>query len=272
MLRTIIVLIALITCIPESGAQDDFASALLKLEKKAYACKSDTEKAGYYLQKMDLYLQHLSYTGQALGETRRIPFGLLKDRETQNRFLWNAALLSQMNKETDFALFYYNRYKENTGDSSGTSALLEILIHAERDTVAVSAMLRKLTARDTGFSCLSCLNKTASFELKHRGWYVFSSMLVPGLGTALEGYPLKGMNSLLINAAIIYGVVALVQSKDYIAAALIGAGLGLKFYSGNIKLTKRLFYEKEMRKKSLLATQCRQAMEKLLKKYPLQFR
>jgi len=48
-----------------------------------------------------------------------------------------------------------------------------------------------------------------------------------------------------------------------------GTGVGLKFYTGNILLTEKQFYEKEKKEKTRRDTDCRNCLTKLIKKYPL---
>ncbi len=272
MRRSTIVFIILTACISELRSQDFFASDLLALERKIYVCKTDSEKTPFLIQKLNLYISRSDYSMNALKEARRINYELISMPQQRDRFLWNAALLCQLNQQSDYAIYYYNRYKEKTGDSSITTTLLEILIQSSHDTSLVSLLTERLSSKDSSFHCLKCLNTMGSYEKRNRAAYILSSVVVPGLGTALEGYPLKGLNSLLISAAITYGVVALVQSQDYPAAILIGAGLGVKFYIGNIRLTNKLFTDRESRQKGMLAENCKHSMNELLKKYPLQFK
>jgi hypothetical protein len=64
-------------------------------------------------------------------------------------------------------------------------------------------------------------------------------------------------------------VVAMINAGVYINAALWGTGLGLKFYTGNIRLTEKVFREKELKQKNKLATLCELKLEKVLEKYPV---
>jgi TM2 domain-containing membrane protein YozV len=270
--RIIIILIALTAFIPECFSQQTDALLLLSLEQKAFACPLDSTRTDFFEQKLDLYLKAGEYSPAALAEAKRIDYLLLKDKAARNRFLWNAALLAQMNNDYNYARIYYDRYQAISFDSSGEAGLLDILIKSNTDTLAVTASILALAKKDRRFECLSCMNKTLGYKRRNKGLFILSSVLVPGLGSMENGYFRQGITSLAINGVIGYVIYTLIRSNDYVNAAMLGLSLGLKFYSGNIRLTDKLFEEKQVRKKSLLAKDCKQALEQLLKKYPLNFR
>jgi hypothetical protein len=147
-----------------------------------------------------------------------------------------------------------------------------VLINNGVDTVELNRNLAQISGRDTGLACLSCLNEVLRYERKHKKRYLISSVFVPGLGTALNGDAFKGMNSFLINGALAYGVYALCMSNDYIDALLVASSFGLKFYLGNLKLTNKVFSEKEAKIRSRMSESCSEKVEKILSKYPLGFR
>jgi TM2 domain-containing membrane protein YozV len=268
----ITILIALTICIPRLSAQDAIDKKLLALEQQQYACKTDSGKAVLLLSKLDIYIAASIYSSAALREAKRIDYALLQSTESKKRFLWNAALLAHMNLDVDYSRFYYTHYQESFPDSAIPARLLKILIENRNDTAAVSAMVNDLAKKDSITTCLTCLNKVFGYERKHRALYMLSSAFVPGLGSILNGNPVKGMSSLLINGTIGYGIYALVASNEYLNAILLGASVGLQFYTGNIKLTGRLFDTTESRKKNMLANNCEHELEKVFLKYPLSFR
>jgi hypothetical protein len=272
MRQIIIILLVLITCIPELGAQEQFDSALLGLEQQIFVARQDTEQVVLRLQKLDLYLSASIYSAGALREAKHINYKLIRSKAQQSRFLWNAALLAHMNEDIDYSLFYYAHYQLVSPDSTIPAKLLKIMINNSSDTLALSQSVKSLASTDTSFACLSCLSKVQSYQRKHKAWFVLSSVLVPGLGTALNGEPLKGMNSLLLNAATFYCIYALVENNLYINAFLFGGMLIQKFYLGNIRLTATRFEDKAARKKSMLAKNCEHALDKILSAYPVSYR
>ena len=270
--RTITISIAIICFITRADAQHSDAAKLLNLEQQAFACSSDSSKNWLYIKKLDVYLQASDYKNAALNEVKRIDYTLIKDEAEKERFLWNASLLAQLNEDVHFAEVYFSRYQTCSRDSGAGATLLGMIILSNTDTAALTRAINYSALTDPAFSCLTCLNKTLSYKRKNRGVFILSSALIPGMGSMLNGNYLQGTNSLLINGAIGYLIFTLVQSNDYVNAVLLGFSLGLKFYNGNIRLTKSLFDKKEARKKSLRADKCRQALKQLMEKYPLSFR
>jgi TM2 domain-containing membrane protein YozV len=129
-----------------------------------------------------------------------------------------------------------------------------------------------LSGFDARFNSLQCLKDASAYSRKNENLYVIASAIVPGSGSMLNGYIGKGINSLLLNAASATGIALLVKHQLYINAVIWGGMVGLKFYVGNILLTKSLFERKEQLIKNQLANNCELIVKELLEDYPLNFR
>lgn len=62
-----------------------------------------------------------------------------------------------------------------------------------------------------------------------------ASALIPGLGQALAGQPVDGVNALLINAAWITGGIVLALQGFYPEAVLVGLSGGTRYYTSNLQ-------------------------------------
>jgi hypothetical protein len=156
-----------------------------------------------------------------------------------------------------------------TKDTGTLYKLLTVLIHKYHDTVRVNHNIRALVQSDSIFLNLDCFARVAVYERRHLNLYKLSSAIIPGSGIIMNGNAGKGILAMTLTAASVYGVVAMINAGVYINAALWGTGLGLKFYTGNIRLTEKVFREKELKQKNKLATLCELKLEKVLEKYPV---
>ncbi len=272
MLKNIIILISALLCTEKVFSQNEFSQHLLMLEEKAFLCTSDTLRNDFYLQKFDLYVQHNKPTNEAMLEARRIDYHLFRDTASMIRFLWNASVTSQLTNSVNPAAHYYSSYQEINPDSSVEAYLLGSLIYMDFDSAVARSFVNRLVIKDKSFACVSCLQEVANYSRKHKGLYLISSALVPGLGSALNGNVLKGTTSLLINSLAVYAVYVLIQSNLYFNAFFWGGAFLTKFYIGNIKLTGSLFDQKEERKKNKLATNCELMLSGVLKQHPIFYR
>jgi hypothetical protein len=272
MRQTIIILIVLLNYTHNLFAQSQPDVELLQLEQEVYMAKTDSERAPLLLKKVDLYIKDKDFSKDALKEARRIDYTLLPNEELKTHFLWNAALLANLNGDLDYAGFYIDRYHTLYNDTSMQYALVAILINNGQDSALLTKSVKNLAVRDANVTCLTCLNEVAYYEKKGRNGYLISSVIVPGLGIILEGYPLKGTASLLVNAASALAVYELIRSNLYINAVCWGLTLASKFYIGNIRLTDKLFTDKELKQKNALANTCKSRISVLLKTYPILFK
>lgn len=267
MLRIFIISILFNGCILK--AQDYFNDSLLYYEYEYFKNPSDSGKQKILLKKFDFYIRNNVTDNRCFNELKRIEISNLTDKKEKENFLWNTAIVSYLNNETDYAKFYLGEYEAMQTDTTAPSHLLYILIHKYSDTVEIQRRIRSLSKTDRLFSNLQCVCDLAVYSKKHLNFYLVSSALIPGSGTIMNGYILKGLLSFALTAASVYAIVRLVEYGLYINAVLWGTGVGLKFYTGNIKLTEKMFYKKESHKKNKLATDCELKLRSVLEKYPL---
>jgi hypothetical protein len=245
------------------------SDSLLSYEYAVYKSAHDSVKQELILKKLALYFRRNITDENVFEELKRINPDLLKNSETKSSFLWNAAVVSYINGQTNHAMHYIQDYKAATKDSSLIFNLLSVLIHKYSDTGEVKRCLTFLSRKDPMFHDLNCFADVAAYERKHLNFYLVSSALIPGSGTIMNGYILKGLVSLALTSASVYGIVKLVEYGLYINAVLWGSGVGLKFYTGNIKLTEKSFYGAEKKKKNKLTSDCELKLKHILNKYPV---
>jgi len=268
--RIITILIFLIACTEGSYSQPSFDNELLSLEKEIFRSKNDSDRVGFHLKKLDLYIEHNDFSELAFQEVRRIDYRLFRDSIDQKRFLWNASLISQLNGAPSTGRNYHAVYQQYHSDSSIAAILLGIMLNSQSDTAYTNKWINHLVQVDARFEALSCMNEVIEFEIPNKNLYVVASAILPGLGSALNGNVFQGVNSLAINGATGYGLYLLAKNNLYLNALLWGAGLGLKFYAGNIKLTDRLVELKQATIKDSMADSCNDIYKDILADYPIQ--
>lgn len=266
-MRRIIIIVSLFLRVFTGYGQDPPADSLLHYEYAYFNSTNDTLRQQFLLHKLDLHLRSGNMGPDAFHEVTRIRVDATGP--CKYPFLWNAALLAYLNHEEDRASFYLAQYRTGTGDTTLPCLLLSVLISKYTDTIAFSRDLIALGRHDTAFRQLDCFLRSATYQRRHLKGYLLASALVPGLGTALNGFPVKGFISLALTAGSVYGIVTLVQYGLYVNAVLWGAGVGLKFYGGNLRLTEKSFNEREEQQKSRLYTGCESALKNLLINYPI---
>lgn len=249
--------------------QEKLNDSLLIYEYAYFKCANEADRQEILIKKVDLYLKQDITDKRVLFDIERVKIELVSDTVKKKSFLWNAALVFYLNGETEPSVSYLNRYEELSADTSTECYLLSILTNKYRDSGLVKQRIEKLTRRDKIFERLNCFSHVINYERKCLNFYLLSSVLVPGSGTIMNGEVLKGIVSLALAAGSVYGIVSLIEYGLYINAALWGTGVGLKFYTGNIKLTEAAFYRAEGRKKNKLAESCELNLEQILKKYPI---
>ena len=272
MQRVTTILIALLSYTNSFYSQSQFEIELLKLEQNVFVAKTDSERAPFILNKVDLYIKYNDVSENSLKEVKRIDYQLLLDEESKKRFLWNAAILANLSNDMYYAGFYLDNYYKLSHDTSIQYLLLKILINNGEDSSTLIEDTKTLAQKKHEFACLTCLNNVAYYNKKNKYAYLTASILMPGLGSMLEGYPLKGAASLLVNTASVFAIYELVHHNLYINAVIWGFTLTSKFYLGNIKLTDKLFTSKEGKQKNALAFKCKGSIGNLLKEYPLLFK
>jgi hypothetical protein len=268
----IILILSLCTDKVHAGPKEELEQQLLVLEHQIFLSKSEGEKVEFCFQKMQLYIAANNYSSSALAEGKRVDYTALRDSSSQKKYLWNAALLAYLNHDFNFSVHYYSAYQKLFNDSSIEGVLLGVLINSSMDSVSLNAPVAYLSHLDPQFNALLCLKEASAYSRRNEGLFVAASAIIPGSGSMLNGNVAKGTTSLLLNAASVTGITLLAQNGLYANAVIWGMMVGLKFYTGNILLTKSLFEQKEMRIKNKLAENCELIVKDILKDYPLYFK
>ncbi|MBA3663688.1 MAG: hypothetical protein H0W61_05715 [Bacteroidetes bacterium] len=253
-------------------AQRSTGDSLLDLEYAYFKTTDEFKKQELLLKKIACYLKQNNTEGKVFSEVKRVKPEKINDNSQRSAYLWNATVIAYLNNETDYARFYMSEYIIQTKDSSVTCDLLYILVNKYTGIDAVNQKIEQLAQKDSLFRELTCFADIASYSRKHINRYLIASAILPGSGTMMNGYVLKGLISLALTAGSVYGVIKLIEYGLYINAVLWGTGVGLKFYTGNIKLTEQTFYKAEERKKNKLTTDCELKLKTILSKYPLTLR
>lgn len=251
-----------------ANAQKAMPDSLLYYEWQFY---NGGQREEILLNKLQYQLQ-LSGFNEAYPTALRIKPEKIGDPAQRVNFYHNAALLAYLNNDEGRCRLFLDKLEQEAGKLETDETLLQILANRNHDTDLVRQKINILSANDTIFSKLLCFNKLAGYERKHLNRYLISSAIIPGSGTALNGEPLRGALSLALSAASAYGIGMLWQYGLKLNAVFLGGNIGLKFYTGNIRLTKKAFERKEKRQREKLAQPCEAALKKVLEKYPLNWK
>jgi hypothetical protein len=248
-------------------AQSTLNDSLLALEFRYFKSKDQAERQIVLVEKFNLYLAAGQTDNPVFEAAKRVDVGKLDISNTG--FLWNAALVSYINHENTYAAFFLNEYETLSPDTSVEKDLLKTLIYKETDSSITRQLITRLANKDSLFGQLSCFGELYNYHRKYHNFYLLASAVIPGSGSALNGYPLKGVMSLAITSASAFAIVKMIEYSLYINAVLWGTGVGLKFYLGNINLTQKLFEQAEARQKNKIASRCELGLKKILERYPL---
>jgi hypothetical protein len=270
MLR-IIILIFLIVCIRNVQAQGNFEIDILNFEKEIYAQKNDTLKQDLILKKIDVLLSNNILNERTFKEVKRIQTSYL-DSSKSSKFFWNAALVSFLNKETNYANSYLKRFANFQGSESTSYKLLFFLNNQKIDSAQCAVFYMDLCKKDSIFMNLSKVIELEDFELKHKKFLLNSGLVIPGSGAIFNGNIVKGFTSLGLNTISFMAIRELVFEQMYVNAIGWGFNLFSKFYLGNLRMTEGLVEKKEQLKKNKLTSDCELILNDIFKKYPFEFK
>lgn len=248
-------------------AQSTILDSLLYYEHIYFKATSDSVKQSAILKKISLYLRNGNTGPEVFNEMKRV--SLNTNCFNKSNFLWNAAIISYLNEEGDYADYFFEEYRLLNKDSSMNYNFLAALIYYKQDTALFLEKLHYLCKKDTLFYSMNCLMNVTYYYKKNLKKYILASCILPGSGTILLGKLAMGLLSTAIFAGSVVGIVALIQHRLYINAVLWSTGVGLKFYTGNLKLTQKTFEDKEQIEKNKLSNECKFILRKIAQKYPL---
>jgi hypothetical protein len=270
MTRIYFIKIILIFLAAEACAQDHLGDSLLKLEEKIFASQNAAEKARLLKRKIDLNLDVLN-TEAALHELERYS-NLVEYNNADAEVLWNGALLSLRFDKAGQASNYFQSYYHRFDSADASSNLLGFLVYLNIDSVRAKHYYKKLITIDDSLRCLDCFYEMVNTRYRKGNFFKVSSLLVPGSGLIMMGRPVKGITAMVITGFFVLEGILLLNNK--LIMNFIGTDVmwGTKFYVGQYLLTIRELNKKTEKKKSRRAQKCRQAFDKGLKKYSIDYR
>ena len=270
MQKNTIIIIILFLFINRLSSQQNTDSLLFNIEKQIFVSKNDTSIAHLILQKTTIYFNLNQFDSLLLQETERLNYKLLKDSLIVSHFLWNTALANYLNKRYNTATIYYNQYQlYSKKDTSLSVQLLSALIYMNTSKIQLKTKLKELSKKDSTLNEINCFSEVTDYEKKGKVGYLLASAIVPGSGMLALKKPRQGITSLVLNSGSAFAIYALAKSNLYFNAVTWGILLTQKFYGGGLKLTEKIFFEKEEKKRFELSVQCEEKIKKLLLKYPL---
>ncbi len=270
MRRNIILLLLLAHSI--KGFSQVREQLLLEKELQYFTTADDSVKSLIALEKFSLYLSDTNLQVNALKDLERINGQYLRPQE-RSSFYWNASLYTYLLGEYRKAHYYIEKYNFSSGDSSVTCTLLNLLVQAPYDTTAIGVLLKQAEKNypNHPLQCLHCLIGLQQAP-RAPSWPLYLSALIPGSGLIQQKYYGKGISSLFFHAATAGFIYLCLQQQLYINALNWGLSLGIKFYSGNLRLTQKAIAANSLNKQNQEKEQCRKKMQELLLSYPLNFK
>ena len=267
-----LLIISLLICIYTNKliGQSDYEGQMLSLEKKIFLETNDSIVNNYCLEKFYLSIPHSDFERSFI-ELKRVNDDLIQDSTCKVNFFWNACLVSKLKGDIVYANIFYDLYLSFTNDSSQSSLLLGLIIKEEIGESILDEFSEKINS-DSTFDCFDCFKEVKAYKLKRKRIYIISSMIVPGLGTLFAGDALNGFGSVLTVGGSGLGVYYLIKNNLHWGTGIWGYLLFVRFYKGNIQLTKENVLKLEDKKRNKLALKCYTEVQKVLNKYPIDFR
>ena len=251
--------------------QDSINFILLDLEEQIFFAQNDTIKNDLYLEKFNFSICNNLEKEKLLFELNRVQEELLTDSIEHANYLWNAAIVTKINKEFTYSNMYFDAYIAETKDIFDDIKILGLLIKSEIDSAAYANFYLEFV-NDTSYKCMDCLNDLNNFVLPHKKGYVLASYIFPGLGTALTGDFYNGLGSLILVPSSIIGAVNLWKGGLYYNAISWGIVSIPRLYLGNTNLTYEKVNQLEKRELSKLSVACKALYSNVLMKFPVFYR
>lgn len=184
-------------------------------------------------------------------------------------YYWNNTLLCTDNNNFELAKKNLDLYRLNFDSISVQSNFLAYLTCINYDSLQAKKYFFKLKTADTSLACLNCFYKLINQKHKGKQFYTASALVVPGSGLIMVGKPSKGLTSMALIGSLAYGVYQLTQYNMYINAFSWTMGLGLKLYSGQVKLTRKEFDKRALKRKNRKVKSCKEAFKVSMTKHNL---
>lgn len=245
------------------------SDSLLFFEKLAYNAKSKEVRDSILLHKLNFTIR-IADLESAYATYLRLEKSAY--RVYNKNYYWNSTLLCLDNFNFSSAIQNYRLYRLNFDSISIQSNLLGFLVHVNYDSIVAKKYFHKMIEHDTTLTCMKCFYDLLNKKPKSGTGYMISSGIIPGSGLIAIGKPLKGITSLALIGGMSYGVYSLIQSNMYINAINWSLNLGMKFYIGQIKLTKKEFDKKQTKKIGYINRKCKANYLEILTKYKITYK
>lgn len=227
----------------------------------------------FQLNKIKIYLSNNIYDQNVISEFKNINWNSIKDSIQKNKYLYNLAVLYYLNNQADYAYFYLEQYYKKTQDYSFNNKIFNTLIASNLDSTSFYSNFNDLIAIDSlkylPFLNLFLINNQT---LPQKKAYIFSSYVIPGLGTMLQGDIFNGLGSLTFNSLAIYSTYLLASSNLYINAVGWGILLIPRFYGGNIELTKKTIHNNYKKRLHKMSEENKKFIDDILKEFPIELK
>ncbi|MCX6181137.1 MAG: hypothetical protein NT150_04325 [Bacteroidetes bacterium] len=267
---TIILILSLAFC-DRIQAKENIDEELMKIEYSIFSSVNDTLRNILICKKFNYCLAQGRYDAQTFLEAKRVDHKLLPD-SLQWKYLWNASLLAHLNNDRDYSSFYLNRLEELKRDTLYVERRILRVYQNIGDDTLIAGDLGHLLRIDSLFACLGCLaNINHNDTTDQENHFILASAIIPGSGMMLNGYFVKGITALILNASVGFVVYLFLKEALVINAVGWGGALFTKFYVGNLKLTNVLYQKKKEKVKSEQNLLCYTSVKMKLQKYPLRF-
>lgn len=269
MLRITTVIAALALIVNTCNAQNS-DSLLLQLEWQWFLASSPQEKDSLHWEKLQLLLRERPAEMATLKSMRAFNVQSIEDSSVLKKFRWNKSLLAFSQHEYLLAWSEVNKYKNLVGElRSEEEWLLYLMIASKYSAEELDSAVVQTTLFFPELKEVNCLCEVVNFKIEEKPVYKIMSAVVPGSGSIAQGKAGKGLGSLILNGAAIYGLYELSVAKLYLNAGLWTVTWFPKIYLGNIELTRKITEKKQLKKRNELSNNCELVLNNHLKQYPL---
>jgi len=247
---------------------DSLDVRLMQLEYSIFLQKNDSAKKSLKYQKINLCILNQNYH-RAYEEIQKVIDSQEKDTLIRRWLLWDKTLLAYLNDDVFQAYQNYNNYINYTKDSSISSLIMGWLIYQDLEFEDSNMFEMAILKRDSSFQKIFSLKRHKENDSKYKLAKI-SSWILPGMGMFILGYPIKGINAFIINAAWEVGIIVLIQHQLFFNAVFLGITWGVqKFYMGNVRLTKKIIRYKQSQNIQDIRKHQHTVLKDVLIKYPL---
>lgn len=269
MLRTISV-IAVLALIASTLSAQNGDSLLLQLEWKWFHASTIAEKDSLHWEKLQLILMEKPDDPATLQSMREYNVENIRDSIVLRKFRWNKSLIAFSQHEYLLAWSEINKYKNINGVlRTEEEWLLYAMIASKYSAEALDSAVVQTALFFPERKEVDCLCEVVNFKIEEKPVYKVMSAVIPGSGSIAQGKVGKGLGSLILNGAAIYGLYELSVAKLYLNAGLWAVTWFPKIYLGNIELTKKITEKRQLKKRNELSNNCELVLKNYLNKYPL---